>query len=312
MDKHWTTAGRLGECELKLRLYRDAAEHLATFVRGKENEAPPVTDEMLDLYFEARSKVGTLDVSVVAGPAEVLVDGVYVGTGPFAVPLFVEPGQHAVEARLAGRTNVAVLRVKAGQTQRIMMNFGVEPGHGSVSIVDEERQDWDGVAAKPSGGVPEGNDAAAATVEADPTTAAAMAPPAQGAGVGREGQPNSYLVAGGAAAGGAAVGTGVALAILSAATASDADELLAQLKAGSVRCSRPPQAGGCAELLSLRKEQDRLANTAMAALIGGGVLLAATAAYTFWPRSTAQPTTAIWAMPLASRHSGGLWIGGQF
>jgi hypothetical protein len=294
------------------RVVPGSAEHLAIFVRGKEDEAQPVTDEMRALYLEARSKVGTLDFSVVAGPAEVLVDGVYVGTGPFAGPLFVEPGQHAVEARLTGRTKVAVVGVKEGQTLRIMMNFGVESGHASVSIVDKERQDWDGVAAKPSGFVPEGNDAAAEMVEADPTTAPAVAAPAQGAVVGREGQPNSYLVAGGAATGGAAVGTGVALAFLSAATASDADELLAQLKAGSVRCSRPPQAGGCAELLLLRKEQDRLANTAMAALIGGGILLAATAAYTFWPRPAAKPATSLRLVPVVVPHSGGVWVAGAF
>ncbi|AUX24891.1 uncharacterized protein SOCEGT47_054310 [Sorangium cellulosum] len=310
LDKSWTTAGRLGECELKLGLYRDAAEHLAIFVRGKESEAPPVTEEMLELYFEARSKVGSLDVSVVGGPAEVLVDGEYVGTGPFEGPLFVEPGQHAVEARLARRAKAAVFGVKAGQTLRITMNFGVEPGWASVTIVDKESQEWDGIAAKPSGGVPEGNDPAA--VEADATAVPAVAAPAQGAGVGREGQPNGYLVAGGTAAGGAAVGTGVALALLSAATASDADELLAQLKADGVRCSRPPQAGRCAELLSLRQEQDRSANTAMAALIGGGLLWAATAAYTFWPRPNTKPATVGWVAPVMARGGIGLSIGGAF
>ncbi|WP_437731153.1 hypothetical protein [Sorangium sp. So ce1335] len=270
-----------------------------------------MTDEMLALYFEfeARSKVGALDVSVIAGPAEVLVDGVSVGTGPLEDPLFVEPGQHALEARLARGTRGAVFGVKAGQTVSITLNLGVEPVQESVTIVDKGWQDWSGLAAKPGGGVPEGNGAA---VEADATAASVVAAPARGAGAGREGQPNGYLVAGGAAAGGAAVGTGMALAFLSAATASDADELLAQLEAGGVPCARQPQAGRCAELLSLRKEQDRLANTAMAALIGGGVLLAATAAYTFWPRPSARPSVAVWAAPVAAPYGVGFSMGRAF
>jgi hypothetical protein len=105
----------------------------------------------------------------------------------------------------------------------------------------------------------------------------------------------------------------VALAFISGGKASDADELLGELRRTRGPCSAPPPSSRCAELMSLREERDLLANGAMVTLIGGGVIWAATAAYTFWPRPAAKTVaTTAWVTPMVARRGGGLWIGSTF
>jgi hypothetical protein len=98
LKKNWQLAGSLGDCELKLGSYRDAAEHLAYFLRSSPTQ-PPSNDAM-KLYKEAQAKVARLDISVDLPGADVVVDGKFVGKSPLVDPIFVEPGQHTVELRL--------------------------------------------------------------------------------------------------------------------------------------------------------------------------------------------------------------------
>ena len=98
LKKNWQLAGSLGDCELKLGFSRDAAEHLAYFVRSSPTQ-PPSNDAM-KLYKEAQAKVARLDISVDLPGADVVVDGKFVGKSPLVDPLFVEPGAHTVELRL--------------------------------------------------------------------------------------------------------------------------------------------------------------------------------------------------------------------
>ena len=112
LKHHWQIAGSLGDCEVQLGLFRDAAEHLAYFLRL----APPDrrTAAAQRLYDTARTKVGTLTVTADAVGAEVAVDGNVVGKAPLEDPLFVEPGRHQVEARSGTKVASAQIDVPAG------------------------------------------------------------------------------------------------------------------------------------------------------------------------------------------------------
>ncbi|WP_437297000.1 hypothetical protein [Sorangium sp. So ce426] len=96
-------AGELGLCELALRRYRDAAEHLAFSL--EQRTALPLA---LQLRFEkgereATKHVATLVLSVDPPDAEVLVDGKWVGRVARTYKLFLEPGQRIVRASAPGR-----------------------------------------------------------------------------------------------------------------------------------------------------------------------------------------------------------------
>ncbi|WP_437765501.1 hypothetical protein WMF27_29605 [Sorangium sp. So ce281] len=311
LKPHWSTAGNLADCEVKLGLYRDAAEHFAFFVRGSEREKVPVPEKALARYREAVSKVGVLDVRVTPAGAEVLVDGKLAGTVPLEGPVFVEPGEHTLEARLGSKVASLPLALKAGETREVVLD--VTPGPAGVpgEVAGAGGSGPAGVkaAASDKGGVPAWYEAS----ESPGRGPAAPAAPEAAAPAGGGGHPKAVFVVGGAIAGAAAVGTGVALAFLSGGKASDADALLGELRRTRGPCSAPPPSSGCAELMSLREERDLFANAAMVTLIGGGVIWAATAAYTFWPRSDARPVaTTAWVVPVVAPQGGGLWIGSTF
>jgi hypothetical protein len=113
---HPQVAGNLGGCELKLKLYRDAAEHLAYSLRELKPDAPPerrVNGEAA--LREAQAKVEAIRLSVNVSGAEVRVDGRVVGRAPFLDPVFVEPGAHTIEALQDGFPAVRVtVEAKAG------------------------------------------------------------------------------------------------------------------------------------------------------------------------------------------------------
>jgi len=101
---HWQIAGSLGHTEAALGRHRDAAEHLAVYLR-ETRDLPSVEPRDRALLTaelsRALGKVGVITVAAAPG-AEVLVDGSVAGKAPLADPLFVDPGRHVVEVRLAG------------------------------------------------------------------------------------------------------------------------------------------------------------------------------------------------------------------
>jgi len=106
LKQHWQIAVNLGQAELKTGKYRDAAEHLAYFLR--EGQAAGAADRKKGeaMLAEARKHVGELAVTVNRAQAEILVDDQVVGRAPLGNTLFVDPGQHVVVARLDGYTSI--------------------------------------------------------------------------------------------------------------------------------------------------------------------------------------------------------------
>src|SRR5262249_19005102 len=93
LKKHYQIAGNLGDCEVRLGRYRDAAEHLSYFLREyPANKPAERREDGRRLFEEARSKIGTIHVAVDPPGAKILVDGELVGESPLQEPLYVEPG----------------------------------------------------------------------------------------------------------------------------------------------------------------------------------------------------------------------------
>jgi hypothetical protein len=115
LQHHFQTAANLGEMELKVGKHREAAEHLAYFLK----EAPasiPDADRARGqgLLDQARASLGTLRL-VIASDAEVYVDGQKVENVPLNRLLLVEPGRRRVEARRRGSPSITETRdVAAG------------------------------------------------------------------------------------------------------------------------------------------------------------------------------------------------------
>ncbi len=126
LKRHWQLAGSLGDCEVKLGMNRDAAEHLAYFMRVSPNQ-PPSSDAQ-KLFQTASSKIGTLVVTVDVPGAEVAVDGKVVGKAPLEDPVFVEPGHHTLEAHLGTKVMAAEVDVAAGGKRTVGLTLtGPDP-----------------------------------------------------------------------------------------------------------------------------------------------------------------------------------------
>jgi hypothetical protein len=142
LKHHWQIAASLGDSELQLGLFRDAAEHFAYFFRHAPAERRTAAGQRL--YDTARAKVGSLTVTVDLPGADVAVDGNVIGKAPLEEPLFVEPGHHQIEARSGTKVASAQVDVPAGASQTVPLAL-TRPD--PVLPVVERRPLWPALAA---------------------------------------------------------------------------------------------------------------------------------------------------------------------
>jgi tetratricopeptide (TPR) repeat protein len=140
IQRHFQTAANLGEMELKLGRHREAAGHLAYFVKEAPASVPEVDrargQTMLD---QARASLGTLRLVVIPRDAEVYVDGQKVEHASMNGLVLVEPGRRRVEARRSGYLPVAETReVAAGSIVEVSM---VAPTRDSTVSPPVDRSD---------------------------------------------------------------------------------------------------------------------------------------------------------------------------
>lgn len=125
-------AGNLGEAELRVGRFRDAAEHVERFLRedkGADADDKKNAQVWLD---EAKKKIVTLRITVDEVGAEVLVDDKVIGTSPLAPEVYVEPGKHTVVAR-KGTMRVEVTDTYEAGWTRVMRLVPQEPGAGQAA-----------------------------------------------------------------------------------------------------------------------------------------------------------------------------------
>jgi hypothetical protein len=118
------TATNLGNVEVKLELYRDAAEHLDYSLRHyptAENQERRKSIE--GLLAKIRPHVGGVKVSVDTPGAQVFIDGKPVGVSPLAYEFFVEAGSHKVRAELKGDTVSTEFVAENGETSAVSLKL---------------------------------------------------------------------------------------------------------------------------------------------------------------------------------------------
>ena len=112
-------AANLGDCEMQIGQYREAAEHFTRCVSSSLSSKPSLKERLQQRFAQARARVGALKVKVSVPGAEVTVDGRAVGIAPLADEVFVEPGAHTVTARLGEyETGRASVQVAQGASRR--------------------------------------------------------------------------------------------------------------------------------------------------------------------------------------------------
>lgn len=123
LSPSFDVAGALGQAELELRRYRDAAEHLDLSLRNfPPSESLELRKKVSDGLELAKKRVCALRLSVAPAGTEVRVDGALIGTAPVAPQVFVEPGARVLEARLAsGETDSITIRAAAGSEQSLSL-----------------------------------------------------------------------------------------------------------------------------------------------------------------------------------------------
>jgi hypothetical protein len=252
LRRTYDVASVLGQAELELKLYRDAAEHLDFALK---NFAPRESAETLEKVKTglqtAKLHVAELRISVNEPNAQIWLDGQQVGTSPLLSSLFVATGPHTIEARLD------VDRV-ARQT--------VDAASGSAYTLDLV------LAERPVAGPSSG-------LESSPPPMALRDRPSDSPSL------VPVFVSGGLFVAGLAVGIGYRVA-----AASSHDELEAlQAKTGRDGCSTGSAAfANCEAQREAGESVDSRRNVSTAGFFVAGAAAVGTAVYWFWPRSAAS------------------------
>jgi PEGA domain len=265
----------LAAAELKTKRYLDAARHFSTYLKTTKPSEIDRADVVQQSLAEAKTHCAMLVVETNVAGAVIGVDGEIIGRTPLdADPWLLEPGEHAVTARLEGYDDHNERqRLEAGRTTRIF------------------------VALQPNGIT------ARSPLAATPAPAAKLASSSEGRtpGVGEEPHVMQPLPPSPDSAarvsvvplaiGGAITITGLAFGIgysvASNSNAQDHDALLASIPGPSPKCGNmTPYAAECAEMQRLGDKSDTQRNMATAGFVVAGVAGAATLAYWLWPRSS--------------------------
>ncbi|MGK4003709.1 hypothetical protein WMF31_13850 [Sorangium sp. So ce1036] len=287
---HRQIAGNLAACEIKLGLFRDAAEHLSFLTQatadGKRGELSP---EHRRLFDDALSKIAVLNIDAEPG-ATVLIDGKAVGQAPLSAPVYLEPGTHTLEARSrSGSTAEFSRRFEAGAQKTLTLH----PPMPKAKVA-------------PPPPAP-----AAAPPPDTPAAPAAPAPPP-------DTRVRDGVVIGGLALGGAAIAAGVVLVVVSSSKGEEANDALHSIvkDGGTSACNDPAfSRARCDALADAYIAEGTTRNLALTALVTAGAALGGAAlAYALWPveapRSAASRGVRI--APAVTAQSAGLMIGGAF
>jgi hypothetical protein len=272
LEQHYQIAANLGRAELKLKKYRDAAEHLAYFMREAANvsaDERKVAQAMLD---EARTNVGSLTITVDRAGAEVLVDGITIGKAPISHEVFVEPGARSVAARLDGFDDaLASLNVAAGVSRRVQLTPTARSG-------------------------PEGSLTGKKSV---PPPAPDQNHPSDTKSGARA---RTVIIATGITGAAIATGLGVTSVVVASAKDSDAQSILDHCHNGVCESHQAP-----AEYNDLSREQAAFQNVAAWSFIGAGALGASTLIYAF-TASSSESTPRLTASVLETPGGGGVLV----
>lgn len=125
LEPGYRTAAGLGQVELQLLRYRDAAEHLEYSLRHFPETGDPQGRELVMKGFsEARGHVVTLTIEAQVPGAQLLVDGQPMVTLPVEHDLFIEPGARRLQFIKPGfESSAQSSYLAAGSTQTLTVEL---------------------------------------------------------------------------------------------------------------------------------------------------------------------------------------------
>ncbi|WP_129573115.1 MULTISPECIES: PEGA domain-containing protein [Sorangium] len=124
LNPTFDVAYNLGNTKYQLKKHGEAAQYLSHALRHWPlmKAAAKLKTTAEKRLAESRAQVGALAVTAGAPGAEVLIDGKAVGKAPLEGEVFVEPGEHRVEARLEGYAPASqTVKVAKGGTAEVTL-----------------------------------------------------------------------------------------------------------------------------------------------------------------------------------------------
>jgi hypothetical protein len=251
LGEHYQIAANLGSMEIKLGRYRDAAEHLAIYLRKAPQDKVKDRMRAMAFYEEAKKKVGTVQVTVNVNGAEILVDDKVVALSPILDDIFVDPGPRSIKVRMQGyKPMETAIEASAGSTHQVPVTLAKAGDAAPPVMVPEEPP-------KPP------------------------PPPAE-----EPFKPARPIVITGIAVGAVGILGGIIFTAVANGQASDAESRATSLRAESMQTTGNPYACAtgvyaieCDKLRDLRSGQDTFGNLAVASFVTGIVAGAGTAVY---------------------------------
>lgn len=114
-------AASLAEVEMRLDRYADAAEHWTYYIQN----LPPDRTEAEYQLAECRKHLGSVRVAVDTPGALVSLDGKVLGPAPLRVDLWVSPGSHVFDAKVAEREPATQrISIGPGEAQLVSLTLG--------------------------------------------------------------------------------------------------------------------------------------------------------------------------------------------
>ncbi|WP_437690151.1 PEGA domain-containing protein [Sorangium sp. So ce176] len=282
LNPTFDVAYNLGNTEYKLKKYKEAAQYLSfalknwPLLKGVAKLRPRAEQWLA----ESRAQVGALKVSVTVAGAEVLVGGKRVGRAPLEGEVFVDPGEHRVEAmHLDYEPASQTVSVAKGGTAEVKL---------AITPVRREAQASAGVKTEGGGSA---TGAGGVGPVAGPPAGSVEPPPLP------EKRNWVPVIALGAAS---AVGLGVGIGMTVASNNANSEARAQQGKifaAGGGCLASPSFAGQCAELHRTGERAGRLGDIALGSYIASGVLATAALTYALWPTRSAEKATALFVVP---------------
>jgi hypothetical protein len=263
----YRTAAGLGQVELHLAQFRDAAEHLSYCLRHYPVDGDPAVRAHVEQgLLQAREHVAALRVRVNVEGADVAVDGSTAGKSPLDGLLFVEPGSHTVTASRDGKLAKATVEGHVRATEEVELAV---PLATEVPVA--------ALAAPPPGEGPK-----------DSGTASSAGLP-----------PSSWVLIVGGSLTAISLGTSVAFYVKGSNAGDDADAL-ASLIPGNSDCRNPSGQLAAACIAANEKYDDRndANRIGLISAIGAGVFATATAV-TFFALRSSERSHAAAAAPLS-------------
>ncbi|MDC0680716.1 PEGA domain-containing protein [Sorangium atrum] len=293
LNPTFDVAYNLGNTKYQLKKYREAAEHLSFALRNwplvkTVAKLKPTAEQR---FAESRAQVGALRVTVSVAGAEVLVDGKAVGRAPLEGEVFVEPGEHRVEARLEGYAPLSQT-VKSAKGETADVGMALVP----------EKSEAQAAGAKTEGGMGAAGVGAGGPVMGQPPAGPVEPPP----------KKNWVPVIALGAASAVGLGVGIGMTVASNNASGDAHTQSTAIIEAGAQCVRPEASwvGPCEKVRSDASRADTLGNVARVAYIASGVLAIGAVTYALWPKS--KRTEPVLALPVVHSSGAGLAVMGAW